>query len=85
MKRGNSKPHRSCASLCIAGGIPPVLVVPTPEKTAEYYILKGTDGRDLNLEIFNEFAQSVTIKGQKTILNEWNILYLEPENIKIEN
>ena len=81
MKPGQSKPHRSCASLCIAGGIPPVLVVPTPENTAKYYILKGEDGRDVNQEILDKIAQSVSVTGMSTKLNEWNILYLEPENI----
>ncbi len=82
MKPGQSKPHRSCATLCIAGGIPAVLVVPTPQNTAEYYILKGEDGRDINSEILDKVAQSVTITGKSSKLNEWNILYLEPENIK---
>ncbi len=85
MKPSQSKPHRSCASLCIAGGIPPVLVVPTPDNTAEYYILKGEDGRDVNQEILDKVAQSVTITGMSTKLNEWNILYLEPDNIKLND
>lgn len=85
MKPGQSKAHRSCASLCIAGGIPPVLVVATAQNTAEYYILKGSDGRDVNQEILDKVAQSVTITGQKTQINEWNILYLETDNIKLND
>lgn len=83
MKPGQSKAHRSCASLCIAGGIPPVLVVPTAQNTAEYYILKGTDGQDINQEILDKVAQSVTIKGQKNQLHEWNILFINPEDITV--
>lgn len=82
MKPGQSKPHRSCASLCIAGGIPPVLVVETPEQTAEYYILKGMDGRDINDEILDYVANATEVQGMVTTLNEWNVLYIEPENIK---
>ena len=82
MKPGQGKPHRSCANLCIAGGIPPVFVVETPEKTAEYYILKGMDGRDINQEILDYVAYTTEIQGMVTSLNEWNVLYIEPEKIK---
>lgn len=82
MKPGHNKPHRSCAALCIAGGIPPVYVVTTPDNYAEYYILKGLDGRDVNQEVLDYVAQNVSIEGNATNLSEWNVLYIDPEKIK---
>ncbi len=82
MKPGQSKPHRSCAVLCISGGIPPVFVVQTPEKTAEYYILKGVNGNDINEEVLDYVADATSIEGMVTKLNEWNIFYIDPHKIK---
>ncbi len=82
MKPAQSKPHRSCAILCISGGIPPVFVVQTPENTAEYYILKGLKGEDINEEVLDFVADATNIQGMVTELDEWNILYIDPQKIK---
>lgn len=82
MKPAQSKPHRSCASLCISGGIPPVFVVQTPEKTAEYYILKGLNGEDINEEVLDFVADATNIQGMVTELDEWKVLYIDPQKIK---
>lgn len=82
MKPGQSKPHRSCAILCISGGIPPVYVVQTPEKTAEYYILKGLKGEDINDEVLDFVADPTNIQGMVTELDEWKVLYIDPQKIR---
>jgi len=82
MKPGQSKPHLSCAALCISGGIPPVFVVQTPEKTAEYYILKGLQGEDINEEILGFVADATNIQGMVTELDEWKVLYIDPQKIR---
>lgn len=82
MKPAQSKPHRSCASLCISGGIPPVYVVQTPQKTAEYYIIKGLEGEDLNDQILDFVADPTRIEGMVTELGEWKVLYMDPEKIR---
>lgn len=43
MKPGAGKPHKACATLCIRGGIPPVLVV-TANGTRTYYLLVTESG-----------------------------------------
>lgn len=82
MKPAQNKPHRSCAILCISGGIPPVFVVQTPEKTAEYYILKGLNGEDINEEVLDFVADATNIQGMATELDEWKVLYIDPQKIK---
>lgn len=82
MKPAQSKPHKSCAALCISGGIPPMYVVQTPHKTARYYILKGINGEDINKEVLDLVAEGTTLEGRIEKLNEWNILYIDPSKIK---
>ena len=42
MKPGKGKIHRSCAALCISGGIPPVLATTDENNISEYYLLTDT-------------------------------------------
>ncbi|MFY0593845.1 hypothetical protein [Roseivirga sp.] len=82
MKPAQNKPHKSCASLCIAGGIPPVYVVQTEQQLAEYYIIKGVNGEDINNEILDFVAEGVNIQGKVEKHNEWNIIYIDPSQIQ---
>lgn len=82
MKPGQSKPHKSCAALCISGGIPPMYVVQTEQKTAEYYILKGINGEDINDDVLDFVSEGTNLEGKVVQLNEWNILYIDPSKIK---
>ncbi|OEK06256.1 hypothetical protein [Roseivirga misakiensis] len=82
MKPAQNKPHKSCASLCIAGGIPPVYVVQTKEKLANYYIIKGTNGEDINQEVLEFVAEGANLQGKVEQLGEWKILYVDPSKIK---
>lgn len=49
MKPGDGKTHKACATLCIRGGIPPVLVVPDSSSPGGviHYLLVGSDGAGL--------------------------------------
>lgn len=44
MHPGSGLAHRACANLCIAGGLPPVLVMAAPLEGAEYLLLAAADG-----------------------------------------
>ena len=48
MKPGELKPHRACASLCIRGGIPPVLCERDADGDATYWLLVGPGGEAVN-------------------------------------
>ncbi len=82
MKPAQNKPHLSCAALCISGGIPPVYVVQTKSNTARYFILKGLNGEDINEEVLDFVAQGVIIQGELVKHQEWNILYINPQQIR---
>ena len=44
MKPGSTKPHRACATRCISGGVPPVLLVRDDRGGATYLLLVDQDG-----------------------------------------
>ena len=64
MKPGRGKPHRSCASLCIRGGIPAALLVRTETGERELIHLVDPAGRPLGPELLEWVGQPVQIVGQ---------------------
>lgn len=82
MKPGEGKVHKSCAIRCISGGIQPVLRVTNNGKNT-YYVLEGENYEDINQEVLPYIAESVEIEGQTHQENGWNILKINPKEIKI--
>jgi hypothetical protein len=81
MKPGNLKPHRACATRCISGGIPPVLVVRDVEGVAEYYALVGPDGRAVNRDVLHLIAEPVEITGEVRRIGDLLVLAADPSAI----
>ncbi len=76
MKPGDGKTHKACATLCIQGGIPPMLVVLQSDGTRSYYLLTAPDGtfaKDLVLPFIGE---PVTLRGQVSTLGDLNLLVI---------
>lgn len=63
MNPGHDKVHRDCAALCIAGGLPPLLVSATRTGSPEVFQLAGVDGRPLSRELLPFVAEPVTVRG----------------------
>lgn len=82
MKPGQGKPHKSCAGLCIEGGIPPMFVVQNENKQADYYLIIGEHGEKINQEITKHIASPVRISGRIESFDEWNIIYIDPSQIQ---
>jgi hypothetical protein len=64
MKPGEGKTHKECATLCIRGGIPPVLVVTGADASREYYLLLNQDGRPLDRDADPFIADPVEVSGE---------------------
>jgi hypothetical protein len=62
MKPGNGKTHKECATLCITGGIPPMLVTRAPGGHS-YYLLLNPDGGPLGPEAYPLIGEPVEISG----------------------
>ncbi|MEL6343611.1 MAG: hypothetical protein AAFV53_10810 [Myxococcota bacterium] len=64
MVPGNLKPHRACATRCISGGIPPILLVRREDGTARHLLLVGPSGEAINHQILDLIAEPVEITGK---------------------
>ncbi len=82
MKPGYGKIHRSCASLCIAGGIPPVYVIHDQSGLEEYFLLVDLKGNPINEDILPYIGQPSRVHGQAMRMGDWNILRINTDEIQ---
>ncbi|MEM8931310.1 MAG: hypothetical protein AAGE94_09055 [Acidobacteriota bacterium] len=83
MKPGAWKPHRACASLCIRGGIPPVLVVRDGGGSpVGHFLLTGSDGRAIHEEILDFVAEPVRVTGEVHVTDDLWHLEIDPSTIE---
>ena len=82
MKPGFGKPHKACAIRCIAGGVPPVLVVRDADGPAAYLLLVGADGRAVNQEVLDRVDEPLEITGEVIQLDDLWILKAEPADYR---
>jgi len=81
MKPGNLKPHRACATRCISGGVPPVLLTRDAQGNATYYLLTGADGESVNQTVVERqlIAEAVRITGEVQQWGDRLVLRADPE------
>ena len=82
MKPGKGKIHRSCAVLCISGGIPPVLATSDENNISEYYLLTDTDGNPINEQILPYVGKPSILSGDVVKMQDWYQLRINTEDIK---
>lgn len=75
MKPGYGKPHRSCAALCIKGGIPPVLKRLSPNGDVQYLLLTNEKGEPVNQEVLPHVGKQVMVCGEIKQFGDWLVLY----------
>ena len=83
MKPGEGKIHKSCATRCISGGIPPILRVVSEDQKNKYFLILGEQGEKINHEILDKVAENTRISGQQGVLNGWDYIYANPQNINL--
>lgn len=77
MKPSRGKPHRACATLCIRGGVPPVLRVETSGGETRHLLLTDTSGGAVNARILELIALPVEITGR--VLRDGDLLMLQAD------
>jgi hypothetical protein len=82
MKPGNLKTHRSCATLCISGGIPPVLLVRERDGTASYLLLTDAAGEAVNDRVLHLVAEPIEITGNLLAMGELLVLQADPSTYR---
>ncbi|MEM7385994.1 MAG: hypothetical protein AAF514_13725 [Verrucomicrobiota bacterium] len=81
MNPGSTKTHRACAIHCIAGGIPPLLVVRSTNGMTQH-LLVGPEGEPINEAILDFVAEPVEVSGQRSMVGDRSVLKIDPQTIK---
>lgn len=82
MKPGHGKAHKECATLCVKGGIPPMLVTRAADGKAVAYLVQGPDGQPMHEDLQALIADPVEVQGEVSMLGDLRVLTLRPENVK---
>lgn len=81
MKPGEGRTHKECATLCVAGGIPPVFVTRDDSGLSTLYLLSSADGGPLNPAAFQFIADPVEVSGRVYDLGGLKCLAVAPADI----
>jgi hypothetical protein len=82
MKPGGGKTHKSCAMLCVSGGIPPMLVTRDSDKHETFYLLTTADGGPANELVLPFVGDAVTISGRLEKQDDLFLLRLGPGAVR---
>ena len=81
MNPGNLKPHRACATRCISGGIPPILLVREAGGGVRHLLLVGPAGESIGAQVLDRIAEPVEVTGQ--VERHWDRLVLKVDPARI--
>ncbi|QDU65432.1 hypothetical protein [Engelhardtia mirabilis] len=84
MKPGATKPHRACATRCISGGVPPVLLVRDGDGVATYLLLVDETGASVGRQLVDRalIAEPVRVHGKLDQLGDRWVLRADPSRIE---
>ncbi len=82
MRPGAARTHRACAQLCVAGGIPPVIVGTDANGVAYAAIVVGTDGAAITDAILPYLAEPVVVTGELVREGDLDYLRLAPGGLE---
>lgn len=82
MKPGAGKVHRACAAMCIAGGIPPVMIVEQDNGERFGYVIVDQQGKPAGEIVKADIAVPVAVSGTLEKRGDLTYLYLEPNGIQ---
>ncbi|MFD2587641.1 hypothetical protein ACFSQJ_11910 [Croceitalea marina] len=82
MKPGFGKIHRSCASLCISGGVPPVLVSSDENGIEDYFLLTDLKGNPIHKDILPYIGQPSIISGVADEIGDWKVMRVDVGQIE---
>ena len=80
MKPGIGNPHRTCAVLCLSGGIPPLVV--TNDRPPRAYVISDLAGNAATAEIADFVAEPLEVSGEVKSLAGTLVLALEMKDVQ---
>jgi hypothetical protein len=82
MRPGSGKTHKSCAMLCVSGGVPPMLVRRDVENNREtFYLLTTQEGEAANALVLPFVGDRVTVTGQLERRGDLLTLLIDADSI----
>lgn len=82
MNPGELRTHRACATLCVRGGVPPLVTVWDPTDTPGQLLLLGGAGEPIHGQVLPWIALPVALEGELWQLGELWFLHLGPDGIE---
>jgi len=82
MNPGELLPHRACAIRCIAGGIPPMLLVRQKNGSLVDLLLVSAEGKPVNQQVLDMVAEPVQITGEVERQGDLLILRADPDSYR---
>lgn len=82
MLPGGGLSHRACASLCLLGEVPAILVVAAPVAGADFLVLAGPDGREPPALFRDYIARPISLEGDVERLGTILIFRADPSTVK---
>ncbi len=82
MNPGSGIAHRACATVCIQGGVPPLLEVRHDDGRTEGIILAGPDGEAIGSRLAGLVATPVGLTGRLVRRGPALLLYVDPGDIQ---
>jgi hypothetical protein len=82
MKPGGGKTHKACAALCIAGGVPPMLVTRFAGGGETFYLLVAADGGAANEIALPLVGEPVEASGRLERSGDLSVLRIEPNGLR---
>ena len=82
MKPGTGLAHKGCANLCIAGGLPPLLVTEQPVDGANFLLLANSDGGPLTAGTWeNTVARPAILEGEVERRGDVLVMRIDPAKV----
>ncbi|MBI1380484.1 MAG: hypothetical protein GC161_05275 [Planctomycetaceae bacterium] len=82
MNPGELRTHRACATLCVRGGVPPLVAVWDAADTPGQLLLLGAAGEPIHDRALPWIALPVELEGELWQLGELWFLHLDPDGIR---
>jgi hypothetical protein len=80
MRPGNGAVHRGCASRCLSGGAPPLLILSDSTGPAAFLLLTGPDGAPLPKDrLLSYVATPVEVRGE--VVREGELTLMRAESV----
>jgi hypothetical protein len=82
MRPGAGIAHKACASFCVLGGVPPVLVTTAPLAGHSFLLIAGPGDEPLPFALLEAVGLQISLEGSVERVGDLLILHADPSSLK---